>query len=75
MTIEAVDFFPLAMPKITTETHGSQSAVTVRVAGGGSVDGPAHVARSAATVAYDSMDLLQAAHPRSGVVSDATPSA
>ena len=39
------------------------------------MDGPAHVARSAATVAYDSMDLLQAAHPRSGVVSDATPSA
>ena len=60
MTIEAVDFFPLAMPKITTETDGSQSAVTVRVAG---------------RVAYDGMDLLQAARPQSGVAIDATPSA
>jgi L-alanine-DL-glutamate epimerase-like enolase superfamily enzyme len=35
MKIEAVDFFYLAMPQITTEADGSQDALLVRVAGGG----------------------------------------
>ena len=34
---------------------------------GQTLDGPADIARIAATVAYDSMDLLQAAHTFSGV--------
>jgi L-alanine-DL-glutamate epimerase-like enolase superfamily enzyme len=37
MKIEAVDFFYLAMPRITTEADGSQDALLVRVAGGGHV--------------------------------------
>ncbi|MDQ4060294.1 MAG: mandelate racemase/muconate lactonizing enzyme family protein, partial [Pseudomonadota bacterium] len=104
MKIEAVDFFYLAMPEITTEADGSQDALLVRVAGGGEVgwgeceasplvsiagfvcpmshgvcrpvadsvlgqtlDGPADIARIAAAVEYNSMDLLQAAHTFSGV--------
>ncbi len=104
MRIEAVDFFYLAMPEITTEADGSQDALLVRVAGGGEVgwgeceasplvsiagfvcpmshgvcrpvadsvlgqtlDGPADIARIAAAVKYNSMDLLQAAHTFSGV--------
>ena len=35
MRIEAVDFFYLAMPEITTEADGSQDALLVRVAAGG----------------------------------------
>src|SRR4051812_41392647 len=104
MKIEAVDFFYLAMPQVTTEADGSQDALVVRVAGGGHVgwgeceaaplpsiaafvcpmshgvcrpvgdsvlgqqlDGPEDIARMAALVEYDSMDLLQAAHCFSGV--------
>ncbi len=104
MRIEAVDFFYLAMPQVTTDADGSQDALLVRVAAGGhvgfgeceaaplpsmaafvcpmshgacrpvgasvlgeTVDGPADIARIAARVAYDSMDLLQAAHTWSGV--------
>ena len=37
MNIDAVDFFYLAMPQITTEADGSQDALLVRVAGGGHV--------------------------------------
>ncbi|MBV8428499.1 MAG: mandelate racemase/muconate lactonizing enzyme family protein [Hyphomicrobiales bacterium] len=37
MKVEAVDFFYLAMPQITTEADGSQDALLVRVAGGGLV--------------------------------------
>ncbi len=37
MKIEAVDFFYLAMPQITTEGDGSQDALLVRVAAGGHV--------------------------------------
>ena len=37
MKIDAVDFFYLAMPQITTEADGSQDALLVRVAGGGHV--------------------------------------
>ena len=37
MRIEAVDFFYLAMPEITTEADGSQDATLVRVAAGGHV--------------------------------------
>ena len=37
MKIEAVDFFYLAMPVITTEGDGSQDALLVRVAAGGHV--------------------------------------
>jgi L-alanine-DL-glutamate epimerase-like enolase superfamily enzyme len=104
MKIEAVDFFYLAMPEITTEADGSQDALLVRVAGGGevgwgeceasplvsiaafvtpmshgvcrpvaasvlgrTVEGPQDIARLAAEVEYNSMDLLQAAHTWSGV--------
>jgi L-alanine-DL-glutamate epimerase-like enolase superfamily enzyme len=104
MIIEAVDFFYLAMPEITTEADGSQDALVVRVAAGGMtgwgeceasplvsiaafvtpmshgvcrpvgdsvigerIDGPDDIARIAARVEYDSMDLLQAAHTWSGV--------
>ncbi len=104
MKIDAVDFFYLAMPTITTEADGSQDALLVRVSAGDHVgwgeceasplvsiaafvcpmshgvcrpvgasvlgqalDGPADIARIAALVAYDSMDLLQAAHTWSGV--------
>ena len=37
MKIEAVDFFYIAMPEITTEADGSQDALLVRVAAGGHV--------------------------------------
>lgn len=104
MRIEAVDFFYLAMPEITTEADGSQDALLVRVAAGGHVGwgeceasplvtvaafvcpmshgvcrpvgasvlgqdvaDPADIARIAAQVGYDSMDLLQAPHCLSGV--------
>lgn len=104
MKIEAVDFFYVAMPEVTTAADGSQDALLVRVSGGGregwgeceaaplpsiaafvcpmshgvcrpvgasilgeTLDGPADIARMSAKVAYDSMDLLQAAHTMSGV--------
>jgi L-alanine-DL-glutamate epimerase-like enolase superfamily enzyme len=104
MKIEAVDFFYLAMPDITTEADGSQDALLVRVAAGGHVgwgeceasplvsiaafvcpmshgvcrpvadsvlgqpiDTPDDIARIAARIGYDSMDLLQAPHTWSGV--------
>jgi L-alanine-DL-glutamate epimerase-like enolase superfamily enzyme len=104
MRIDAVDFFYLSVPVVTTEADGSQDALLVRVAAGGEVghgeceaaplpsiagfvcpmshgvcrpvgasvlgrrlDGPEDIARIAADVAYDSMDLLQAAHTFSGV--------
>jgi L-alanine-DL-glutamate epimerase-like enolase superfamily enzyme len=104
MKIDAVDFFYLAMPEITTEADGSQDALLVRASAGAHVgwgeceaspfvsiaafvtpmshgvcrpvgasvlgqrvDGPADIARIAAQVEYDSMDLLQAAHTWSGV--------
>ncbi|MGL4323969.1 MAG: mandelate racemase/muconate lactonizing enzyme family protein [Beijerinckiaceae bacterium] len=104
MKIEAVDFFYVSMPVVTTEADGSQDALLVRVSGGGHVgwgeceaaplpsiaafvcpmshgvcrpvqdsilgqtlDGPADIARMSAHVAYDSMDLLQAAHTMSGI--------
>jgi L-alanine-DL-glutamate epimerase-like enolase superfamily enzyme len=104
MKIEAVDFFYLSMPQVTTEADGSQDALVVRVAAAGQVgwgeceasplvsiaafvtpmshgvcrpvsasvlgrtlDGPEDIARMAAEVEYNSMDLLQAAHTWSGV--------
>jgi L-alanine-DL-glutamate epimerase-like enolase superfamily enzyme len=104
MKIEAVDFFYLAMPRVTTEGDGSQDALLVRAAAGGhvgwgeceasplpsiaafvcpmshgacrpvadsvlgrSLDGPDDIARIAADLAWNSMDLLQAAHTFSGV--------
>lgn len=104
MKIEAVDFFYVSMPVVTTEADGSQDALLVRVSAGGHVgwgeceaaplpsiaafvcpmshgvcrpvqdsilgqalDTPADIARMSARVAYDSMDLLQAAHTMSGV--------
>jgi L-alanine-DL-glutamate epimerase-like enolase superfamily enzyme len=104
MKIEAVDFFYLSMPEVTTAADGSQDALVVRVSGGGhegwgeceasplvsiaafvcpmshgvcrpvgdsvlgqSLESAADIARMAASVAYNSMDLLQAAHTWSGV--------
>jgi L-alanine-DL-glutamate epimerase-like enolase superfamily enzyme len=104
MKIEAVDFFYLSMPEVTTEADGSQDALLVRVAAGGFVgygeceaaplpsiaafvcpmshgacqpvsasvlghvlDGPRDIAAIAADVAYNSMDVLQAAHTFSGI--------
>ena len=104
MKIEAVDFFYLSMPEVTTDADGSQDALLVRVQAGGHVgwgeceasplvsiaafvcpmshgacrpvgasvlgaplNEPADIARIAAQVAYDSMDLLQAPHTLSGV--------
>lgn len=104
MRIEAVDFFYLAMPEVTTAADGSQDALVVRVAAGGHVgwgeceaaplpsiaawvapmshgacrpvgasvlgrqlNGPDDIAAMAHDVAYNSMDLLQAAHTWSGV--------
>src|SRR5512147_1829659 len=104
MKIEAVDFFYVSMPEVTTDVDGSQDALVVRVTAGGltgwgeceasplvsiaafvcpmshgacrpvadsvigaPLDDPADIARIAARVAYDSMDLLQAAHTLSGV--------
>ena len=102
--IEAVDFFYLSMPEVTTEGDGSQDALLVRVAAGGLVgwgeceasplvsiaafvcplshgacrpvgvsvlgqrlEGPEDIARIAAQIELDSMDLLQAPHTWSGV--------
>jgi L-alanine-DL-glutamate epimerase-like enolase superfamily enzyme len=104
MKIDAVDFFYLSMPEVTTEADGSQDALLVRVAAGGLVGygeceaaplpsiaafvcpmshgacqpvnasvlgraltGPQDIAAIAADVAYNSMDLLQAAHTWSGI--------
>ena len=104
MRIEAVDFFYVAMPEVTTAADGSQDALVVRVAAGGHVGwgeceasplasiaawiapmshgacrpvsasvlgqeirSPDDIARMAVDVAYNSMDLLQAAHTWSGV--------
>jgi L-alanine-DL-glutamate epimerase-like enolase superfamily enzyme len=104
MRIEAVDFFYLSMPEVTTAADGSQDALLVRVAAGGltgfgeceaaplpsiaafvcpmshggcrpvgasvlgaTLDGPDDIRRIADRIAYDSMDLLQAAHTWSGV--------
>jgi L-alanine-DL-glutamate epimerase-like enolase superfamily enzyme len=104
MKIEAVDFFYVSMPEVTTEADGSQDALVVRVAAGTligwgeceasplvsiaafvtprshgacqpvsasvlgeTIDGPKDIERMAAKVAYDSMDLLQAAHTWSGI--------
>lgn len=104
MKIEAVDFFFLSMPEITTEADGSQDALLVRVSAGGftgfgeceasplpsiaafvtpmshgacrsvgdsvlgqTIDSPNDIARIAAQVERDSMDLLQAMHTWSGV--------
>jgi L-alanine-DL-glutamate epimerase-like enolase superfamily enzyme len=104
MKIEAVDFFYLSMPEVTTDADGSQDALLVRVQAGGHVgwgeceasplvsiaafvcpmshgacrpvrasvlgaplNEPADIARIAAQVAYDCMDLLQAPHTLSGV--------
>lgn len=102
--IEAVDFFYLSMPEITTEGDGSQDALLVRVAAGGLVgwgeceasplvsiaafvcpmshgacrpvgasvlgqrlESLDDIARIAAQIELDSMDLLQAPHTWSGV--------
>jgi L-alanine-DL-glutamate epimerase-like enolase superfamily enzyme len=102
--IEAVDFFYLSMPEITTEGDGSQDALLVRVAAGDLVgwgeceasplvsiaafvcpmshgacrpvgasvlgqrlEGPEDIARIAAQIELNSMDLLQAPHTWSGV--------
>jgi L-alanine-DL-glutamate epimerase-like enolase superfamily enzyme len=104
MKIEAVDFFYLSMPVVTTEADGSQDALLVRVSAGGhvgwgeceaaplvsiagfvcpmshgacrpvgasvlgqNIESPADIARIAALIEYDSMDLLQAAHTWSGI--------
>jgi L-alanine-DL-glutamate epimerase-like enolase superfamily enzyme len=104
MRIEAVDFFYLSMPTVTTAADGSQDALVVRVSAGGHVgwgeceaaplpsiaawvapmshgacrpvgasvlgrmlNGPEDIAAMAHDVAYNSMDLLQAAHTWSGV--------
>lgn len=104
MKIEAVDFFYVSMPVVTTEADGSQDALLVRVSGGGHVGwgeceaaplpsiaafvcpmshgvcrpvkdsilgqnltSPVDIARMSTQVAYDSMDLLQAAHTMSGI--------
>ena len=104
MKIEAVDFFFLSMPEITTEADGSQDALLVRVSAGGFtgfgeceasplpsiaafvtpmshgacrpvrdsvldqvIEGPDDIARIAALVERNSMDLLQAAHTWSGI--------
>jgi len=104
MKIDAVDFFYLSMPEVTTEADGSQDALLVRVAAGGFVgygeceaaplpsiaafvcpmshgacqpvaasvlgrrlETAADIAAIAADVAYNSMDVLQAAHTFSGI--------
>jgi len=104
MKVDSVDFFYLAMPKVTTAADGSQDALVVRVTAGGhqgwgeceasplpsiaafvtpmshgacrpvsdsvlgeTLDGPDDINRMAATIAYNSMDLLQAAHTWSGI--------
>jgi L-alanine-DL-glutamate epimerase-like enolase superfamily enzyme len=102
--IEAVDFFYLSMPEVTTEGDGSQDALLVRVAAGGLIgwgeceaspltsiaafvcpmshgacrpvgesvlgqqlESPKDIARIAAQIELNSMDLLQAQHTWSGV--------
>lgn len=102
--IDAVDFFYLSMPEVTTEGDGSQDALLVRVASGDLIgwgeceasplvsiaafvcpmshgacrpvgdsvlgqrlEGTEDIARIAAQVELDSMDLLQAPHVWSGV--------
>jgi L-alanine-DL-glutamate epimerase-like enolase superfamily enzyme len=102
--IEAVDFFYLSMPEVTTEGDGSQDALLVRVAAEGligwgecessplvsiaafvcpmshgacrpvgvsvlgqRIEGPEDIARIAAQIDLDSMDLLQAPHTWSGI--------
>ena len=102
--IDAVDFFYLSMPEVTTEADGSQDALLVRVTAGAHqgwgeceaspltsiaafvspishgacrpvadsvlgerIDDPADIARIAALVERDSMDLLQAVHTWSGI--------
>ena len=104
MKIEAVEFFYVSMPEVTTDADGSQDALVVRVDAGGltgwgeceasplvsiaafvcpmshgacrpvaasvlgqNVDSPADIARIAAAIAYNSMDLLQAPHTWSGI--------
>ena len=104
MQIDAVDFFYLSMPVVTTEADGSQDALLVRVAAGGLVgygeceaaplpsiaaficpmshgacqpvatsvlghrlDSPQDIVAISAAVAYNSMDVLQAAHTYSGI--------
>lgn len=104
LKIDAVDFFYLSMPEVTTEGDGSQDALLVRVAAGGLVgwgeceasplvsiaafvcpmshgacrpvgasvlgrclQGPEDIARIAAQIELDSMDLPQAPHTWSGV--------
>ena len=104
MKIDAVDFFYLSMPEVTTEADGSQDALLVRVTAGGltgfgeceaaplpsiaafvcpmshgacqpvsasvlgrALNGPQDIAAIAADVAYNSMDVLQAAHTWSGI--------
>lgn len=104
MKIEAVDFFYLAMPEVTTDADGSQDALLVRVRAGAfegfgeceasplasiaafiapmshgacrpvaasvlgqTIDVPSDIARIAALIEHDSMDLLQAAHTWSGI--------
>lgn len=104
MKIDAVDFFYLSMPVVTTEADGSQDALLVRVSAGGHqgfgeceaaplpsiaafvcpmshgacqpvaasvlghrLESPDDIAAIAADVAYNSMDVLQAAHTFSGI--------
>jgi len=104
MKIEAVDFFYLSMPQVTTAADGSQDALLVRVSAGGltgwgeceaaplpsiaafvapmshgacqpvsasvlgqGLEAPEDIRAMAAAVAYNSMDLLQAAHTWSGI--------
>ena len=104
MKIEAVDFFYVSMPEVTTDADGSQDALIVRVEAGGlvgwgeceasplpsiaafvtpmshggcrpvsasvlgqTIDSPQDIERMAAKLAYDSQDLLQAAHTWSGI--------
>jgi L-alanine-DL-glutamate epimerase-like enolase superfamily enzyme len=104
MKVDAVDFFYLSMPKVTTDADGSQDALLVRVQAGPHVgwgeceaspltciasyvcpmshgacrpvgesvlgqplNDPKDIARMGATVQFNSMDLLQAAHTFSGI--------
>lgn len=104
MKIDAVDFFYLSMPQVTTAADGSQDALVVRVSAGDHVgwgeceaaplpsiaafvcpmshgacrpvsesvigrelETPDDIRRMSASVAYNSMDLLQAPHTWSGI--------
>ena len=102
MKIEAVDFFYVSMPVVTTEATQPGCAARARSFGGHegwgeceahrcrqslrssaqcrtacagrsvfilgqTLNGPDDIARISRQVAYDSMDLLQAAHTMSGV--------